>query len=80
MILNGKKIAQEVLAELKLKLDALKDKRPPLLAFLLIGENPASHIYVKYKVRACEQIGIKTRGFHLSKEITQKEVMEHLKI
>ncbi len=79
MILNGKKIAQEILDELKVKLQALKDKRPPLLAFLLIGDNPASHIYVKYKVKACEQIGIQTRGFHLSKEITQKEVMDHLK-
>lgn len=79
MILNGKKIAQEILDELKIKIEALEGKRPPLLAFLLIGDNPASHIYVKYKVKACEQIGIKTRGFHLSKEISQKEVMEHLK-
>ncbi|MCH9633661.1 MAG: Bifunctional protein FolD protein [Chlamydiae bacterium] len=76
MILNGKKIAEEVLLELKQKIDSLKTKRPPLLAYLLIGENPASHIYVKYKVKACKQIGIQTRGFELSQNISQGEVLQ----
>ena len=78
MILDGKKIAEEILRDLKVKVDALQKKRPPLLAFLLIGENPASHLYVKYKTKACERIGIQTRGFQFSKEISQKEVLKHI--
>lgn len=79
MILNGKKVADDILGELEQKISGLKKKRPPLLAYLLIGENPASHIYVKFKVKACEKVGIKTKGLDLPKDVSHKKVMEHLK-
>jgi methylenetetrahydrofolate dehydrogenase (NADP+)/methenyltetrahydrofolate cyclohydrolase len=75
MILNGKKIADEILLELKQKIAEASGQRAPLLAFLLIGENAASQIYVKYKIKACEKVGIKTQGFELPKEIPQMEVL-----
>jgi len=55
-LIDGKKIAEEILLDLKKKISALP--RPPGLAVILIGNNPASHLYVRNKKRACEKIGI----------------------
>lgn len=78
MIIDGKKIAAELLEELKKTLGEKKYPRAPKLAYFLIGKNPASHIYVKHKVKACERIGIETQGILLESETTQKEVLDHL--
>ena len=58
-ILDGKRIRDEILAELKPRIDALaRSKRSPGLAVVLVGHNPASEIYVRNKVKACEEVGI----------------------
>jgi methylenetetrahydrofolate dehydrogenase (NADP+)/methenyltetrahydrofolate cyclohydrolase len=58
-ILNGNAIRDEILAELKPRVEALsKRKRPPGLAVVLVGDDPASEIYVRNKVKACEALGI----------------------
>ena len=58
-ILDGKRIRDEILAELKPRIAALSAAhRPPGLAVVLAGHDPASEIYVRNKVKTCEEIGI----------------------
>lgn len=54
--LDGKAIAEEILAELKIKISDLP--QPPGLAAVLVGDNPASALYVKNKEKACRRVGI----------------------
>lgn len=54
--LDGRAIAEEILAELKIKISDLP--QPPGLAAVLVGDNPASALYVKNKAKACQRIGI----------------------
>ena len=61
VVLDGKKIRDEILAELKPRIKAFTaKKRPPALAVVLIGDNPASHIYVRNKIKACYEVGIRS--------------------
>lgn len=58
-IIDGKTIAQQVRAEWKLRADALKSKGvTPGLAVIIVGEDPASKIYVANKVKACAELGL----------------------
>ncbi|HLX11476.1 MAG TPA: bifunctional 5,10-methylenetetrahydrofolate dehydrogenase/5,10-methenyltetrahydrofolate cyclohydrolase [Bacteroidota bacterium] len=59
LIIDGKAIAAEIRSEVKRETDALKRERgiTPGLAFILVGENPASQSYVKMKGKACEEAG-----------------------
>ncbi|BAT71509.1 methylenetetrahydrofolate dehydrogenase (NADP+)/methenyltetrahydrofolate cyclohydrolase [Thermosulfidibacter takaii ABI70S6] len=61
-ILSGKELAESVLGNVKKKIDTYvsKGKRPPGLAVLLVGDDPASKIYVSKKQEACERVGIKS--------------------
>ena len=58
-IIDGKKISEDIKAEVKDRTARLKSTRgiTPGLAFILVGENPASQSYVKMKGRACEEVG-----------------------
>ena len=75
-IIDGKKIAQNIRAELCEKIAAFKKGkgRDIGLAVILVGENPASQIYVRNKIKACEEVGIKSSAYYLSKDCTQKEL------
>ncbi len=58
-IINGREIAQQIREELRHQLEALtKEHRPPGLAMILVGEDPASQTYVSNKAKACAQLGI----------------------
>ena len=59
-ILNGKNLAEEIRHKLKEKVARLRSRtgRPPGLATVLVGEDPASEIYVRNKIQACLEIGI----------------------
>jgi methylenetetrahydrofolate dehydrogenase (NADP+)/methenyltetrahydrofolate cyclohydrolase len=62
LILDGRKINEQILSELTSRIDSLKrSRRAPGLAVVLAGDNPASEIYVRSKVKACHDLGI--RGF-----------------
>ncbi|MCI0530327.1 MAG: bifunctional 5,10-methylenetetrahydrofolate dehydrogenase/5,10-methenyltetrahydrofolate cyclohydrolase, partial [candidate division Zixibacteria bacterium] len=80
-IIDGKKIAEEVRREVKQEVDALRKRKiTPLLVAVLVGENPASKIYVSNKVRACEEVGIGSEVLKLPQFISEEdlaaEVME----
>src|SRR4030065_319349 len=58
-IIDGKAIAQEVRAEWKIRADALKARGiTPGLAVIIVGEDPASKVYVANKVKACAELGL----------------------
>lgn len=76
-LLDGKKIASEIRKELKNKIDELKSKGEsvPGLVAILVGENPASQIYVASKSKACEEIGMKTRVEKFPSTLSEKELI-----
>lgn len=58
-ILDGKWVRDQVLAELRPRIDRLKQaRRPPGLAVVLVGHDPASEIYVRSKIKTCGELGI----------------------
>jgi len=77
-ILDGKAIAQSARLALKDAVDAraAAGGRPPGLAVILVGNDPASEIYVKGKRRDCEQVGFHSNFQHLSANITQADLEE----
>ena len=74
--LDGKRLSLEV--EEKLKKDIITNKKltnkPPGLAVIRIGEDPASGVYVNNKEKACSRVGIKSFLFHLDEEVNYREV------
>lgn len=79
MIIDGKKIALEILSELSHKIGALPARKPGL-AFILVGDNPASQTYVRAKKKTCAQIGIHSTLIHLPNETTQEELIKHIQV
>lgn len=77
LILDGKKVAEEIKNELKTKTDKLyKDKGiKPGLAVLLIGDNPASSVYVKSKEKNSKELGFKSLVLRKPETITEGEVL-----
>ena len=77
-IIDGKKVAAEIRAELKKEIDELKSqgKLVPGLIAILVGNNPASESYVKGKSKACEEIGMRSKIEKLSTEISEQELLE----
>jgi methylenetetrahydrofolate dehydrogenase (NADP+) / methenyltetrahydrofolate cyclohydrolase len=75
-ILDGKALAQKMQGEMKTKIDRLQPQigRPPGLAVLMVGDNPASAAYVKGKETACAKIGINSFGKHFPITATQAEL------
>lgn len=75
-ILDGKALATTIRQDLQNKVAALHPKigRPPGLAVLMVGENPASAVYVRNKEKACEKVGIRSFGRHFSTETTAAEL------
>ncbi|MBE6450981.1 MAG: bifunctional methylenetetrahydrofolate dehydrogenase/methenyltetrahydrofolate cyclohydrolase FolD [Alphaproteobacteria bacterium] len=71
-ILNGKELALSIRQNLKQQVDALTNK--PCLAVVLAGDNEASKIYVKNKLKAAEEIGIETSLFLFDNDVTQAEL------
>lgn len=76
-IIDGKRIAEEIKAELKIEIEELsRGGIIPGLATILVGDNPASHVYVKNKTSACEKLGIYSEQHTLPKEIKEEEVLK----
>ena len=76
-MIDGKKIAAEVKAEAALKAAALvKQGITPCLAVILVGENPASKVYVKNKQKACEEVGIRSVTIEKEETLSQTDLLE----
>ena len=80
-ILHGRPVADKVLAEVKAGVAALKQKTgvEPTLAVILVGEDPASQIYVRNKKRAADEVGIAARDFLFPQGCTQAELLDTIR-
>lgn len=75
-IIDGKKIAEEVRAEIRVEVEELKNKGlVPGLAVILVGDNPASQIYVNNKHKACGELGIYSEVHRLPGDTSQEELL-----
>jgi methylenetetrahydrofolate dehydrogenase (NADP+) / methenyltetrahydrofolate cyclohydrolase len=71
-IIDGKAIAQEVRAEWKVRADALKTRGvTPGLAVIIVGEDPASRVYVANKVKACAELGLRSEHIALPADTSE---------
>lgn len=80
-IIDGKLLSQKIKEELKVKVADFFEKngRQITLAVILVGENPASQVYVKNKIKGTEFVGMKSLSFYLPEDATFDEVSQTIK-
>ena len=81
MILDGKSLAKQREEELKIEVTELERKynRVPCLATILVGDDPASHTYVRMKENACNRVGIKSLHVEFDKDIDEETLIYKIK-
>jgi len=78
-IIDGKAISQEVRAEWKIRADALKAQGiTPGLAVIIVGEDPASKVYVGNKIKACAELGIYSEHIELPGDTSEATLLEQI--
>lgn len=77
-LIDGKKIAADIKRELAAKSAAIIDKgdRPPHLAAIIVGDDPASQTYVNNKEKDCKEVGITSTIYRLEKSTSEKKLIE----
>lgn len=76
-IIDGKEVAQKIREGLVAEIAELKAQgKTPGLAVVLVGEDPASQVYVGSKVRACEELGLYSQKWELPADTTQEQLVE----
>ncbi len=78
LILDGKSLSQRIREDIRKEIETFKGMgyRSPSLAVILVGDDPASHVYVKNKRNACQKAGINSLFHHLPENITTEELLE----
>lgn len=79
MLLDGKQVALDIRAEIEKQVSSLRARKPGL-AFILVGENLASKVYVKAKQKACHATGMISKTLEFSKTITESELIKQIQI
>jgi methylenetetrahydrofolate dehydrogenase (NADP+)/methenyltetrahydrofolate cyclohydrolase len=81
ILIDGQKISALIREELKSEIDKLKatGKKVPGLVTILVGENPASQVYVRSKIKDCEEIGMKTKAENHTADISEKDLLDLVK-
>ncbi len=79
-ILDGKKLADKLNSELKLKIQQTFEKTgiPPKLITILVGEDPASKVYVNIKNKTCKQVGITSQIINLDENIIKENLKKEI--
>lgn len=76
-IIDGKELAKKIKSDLKEKVDKLKENGIiPKLAVIMVGDNPASKVYVKNKSKACQNVGIEFEEYLFDASIDEKELLD----
>ena len=76
-LISGKEVSQKVKDEIKSQTKLLKDKGISVkLAVIIVGDDPASHIYVKNKKKACEYVGFESLEYALDENTSEEELLE----
>lgn len=81
MILDGKKISEEIKKEIKKEIQVLENKtgKKPGLAVIIVGDDPASKVYVRSKIKACTEIGMESRLYEMSAECEETEIINKIR-
>ena len=81
VVLDGKKTSNDIKEEIKITVSSMKNhgQRPPHLAAVLIGNDGASLTYVGSKVRSCEYVGFDSTLIRLESNITEDDLLHHIK-
>ena len=76
-LIDGKAISATIRAEIAEEVKKLKAEKgiQPGLAVIIVGEDPASKVYVRNKHRACEEVGFRSLGYELPAETTEEELL-----
>lgn len=74
MILNGRELSEKI--QESVRKEIAESGLTPCLATVIVGEDPASQMYVRMKHRACENVGIKSAGVELPAESTTEEILK----
>lgn len=77
MLIDGKAVAAELRSEVKRDVEAFREKYgfAPGLAVVLVGDDPASQVYVRMKERACEEVGIRSERHELPGDASAEEIL-----
>lgn len=78
--IDGKAFSQTVLEKIREEHSQLKEKygKPAGLAVVIVGNNPASQVYVKNKIRACENVGFYSENIELDENISEEELLQEI--
>ena len=77
VFMDGKALAAKLRVQLKEKVLKIKEEGKEIgLAVVLVGDNPASQVYVRNKIKGCEEVGIRSYSYNLPTTATQKQVEE----
>jgi methylenetetrahydrofolate dehydrogenase (NADP+)/methenyltetrahydrofolate cyclohydrolase len=78
-IISGPEVSGEIYAELRERIEKLKSEgTTPGLAVILVGDDPASQVYVRNKGRKCEELGMHSETIVLPKETTEEELLARI--
>ncbi|HEV2277390.1 MAG TPA: bifunctional methylenetetrahydrofolate dehydrogenase/methenyltetrahydrofolate cyclohydrolase FolD [Acidobacteriaceae bacterium] len=75
IVLDGKAYSKQLEAELSARVQRLGLKEPPILATILVGDDPASATYVRMKGNACRRVGMESLSIHLPGTTTTEELL-----
>lgn len=76
LLINGKEISEKICGELNHKIDFLKNKGIiPTIALIQVGDNPASAVYVRNKIRLCEKLSIGSQLHHLEESTSEADLI-----
>ena len=79
-VLSGKEVSDYVYSQLKIRVELLKNKNiQPGLAAILVGDNPASKIYIKMKTKRFHEMGLKTETFRMPIDVGQNQLLKLIK-
>ena len=80
VIIDGKALAKKIRSNLKVECDELKKEGiTPKLAVIMVGDNPASKVYVRNKSKACNEVGIEYQEYLLDEKTRQEELIDLIK-
>ena len=78
-IIDGKEISQAVREEWRHRADKLKDNGVlPGLAVIIVGDNPASRVYVKNKIKACHEVGLHSESHDMPADVSEEMLLKQI--
>jgi methylenetetrahydrofolate dehydrogenase (NADP+)/methenyltetrahydrofolate cyclohydrolase len=79
-IIDGKAVAKKLKAEQRERVERMVAERGlrPGLTVILVGDNPASKVYVRNKIAACQEVGIRSQKLEFADDISESELLDHI--